>query len=208
MILAVGFLVRTRAGAPAPHRPGQIGLTIGADGAADGKVTASADDGNVFPAVSFWRARQQAPGFAVFFELRARFAPGVGIEADAFAAADGFDGDDVPNVFRDNVSDEEVDFGCRVGDAAGSGGFDAVAGFGIEGGGFDLDAEESLAEFDDGVVALAISPGKADSESEMGGPGEEGGFGGFSTTLARGQGYGLELDVTVRRFFARGLFHA
>jgi hypothetical protein len=39
----------------------------------------------------------------------------VGIEADAFAAADGFDQDDVPDVFRNNVSNEEVDFGGRVG---------------------------------------------------------------------------------------------
>ena len=168
-------------------------------------MTASADYGNVFPAVSFWRARQETPGFAVFFELGARFAPGVGIEADAFATADGFDRDDVPDVVRDNVSNEEIDFGGSVGNAAGSGGFDAVAGFGIAGGGFNLDAEESLAEFDDGVVALAISPRKADGESEMGGAGEEGGFGGFSTTLARGQGYGLEFDISIRKIF-RGHF--
>jgi len=107
--------------------------------------------------VGFWRACQQAPGFTVFLELGARLAAGVGIEADAFAVANG---DDVPDVFGDNVSNEEVDFGGRVGDAAGSGGF-------------DLDAEESLAEFDDGVVALAISPGKADGESEVGGAGEK-----------------------------------
>jgi hypothetical protein len=35
----------------------------------------------------------------------------------------------------------------------------------------------------------------------MGGAGEEGGFGGFSTTLARGQGYGLEFDISIRKIF-------
>jgi len=63
--------------------------------------------------------------------------------------ADGFDRDDVPDVFRNNVSNEEVNFGGRVGDAAGSGGFDAIAGFGIAGGGFHLDTQETLAEVDD-----------------------------------------------------------
>ena len=85
-----------------------------------------------------------------------------GVEADAFAASDGLDGDDVPDVFRDHVSDEEVDFFAGIDFAAGSGGFNAVAGFGVEGGGLDLDAEESVMEFDDGVVAVAVSPGYAD----------------------------------------------
>src|SRR5260370_38481981 len=67
---------------------------------------------------------------------------------------------------------------------ASSGGFDAVAVVGVEGGGFDLDPEESVVEFDYGVVAVAVSPGDADAEAEGGGAGEEGGFGGFSATLA------------------------
>ena len=83
----------------------------------------------------------------------------MGIEADAFALADGLDGDDVPDVFGDDVADEEVDFFTGIDFAAGSGGFDAVASLGVESGGFDLDAEESAVEFDDGVVAVAVSPG-------------------------------------------------
>ncbi len=130
----------------------------------------------------------------VFFEHGAGLAAGVGIEADAFAASDGLDGDDVPDVFGDHVADEEVDFFAGVDFAAGSGGFDAVAGFGIEGGGLDLDAEESVMEFDDGVVAVAVSPGDADAEAEMGGAGQEGGFGGFSEALAGGLGGGVESD--------------
>jgi len=49
--------------------------------------------------------------------------------------------------------------------------FDAVAMIAIAGGGFDLDAEESVAEVDDGVVAVAVSPGNEDAEAEVGGAG-------------------------------------
>ena len=113
---------------------------------------------------------------------------------DAFAASDGLDGNDVPDVLGDDVGDEEVDFGGGVGDAAGSSGLDAVAMFRVTGSGLDLDAEESAAAFDDGVVALAVSPGEADGEFEVGGTGEEGGFCGFTATLAGGDGDGVEGD--------------
>ena len=118
----------------------------------------------------------------------------MGIEADAFATADGLDGDDVPDIFGDDVGDEEVDFFAGIDLAAGSGGFDAVASLGVEGGGFDLDAEESVVEFNDGVVAVAVAPRDANAEAEMRGAGEEGGFGGFSATLAGGFGGGVEGD--------------
>ena len=118
----------------------------------------------------------------------------MGIEADAFALADGLDGDDVPDVFGDDVADEEVDFFAGIDFAAGSGGWDAVAGFGVAGGGFHLNAEESVVEFDNGVVAVAVSPGDEDAEAESGGAGEEGGFGGFSATLAGGLGDGVDGD--------------
>ena len=51
-----------------------------------------------------------------------------------------------------------------------------------------------MVEFDYGVVAVTVSPGDADAEAEGGGAGEEGGFGGFSATLARGLGDGVEGD--------------
>ncbi len=124
--------------------------------------------------------------------MGAGLAAGVGIEADAFALSNGLDGDDVPNIFGDDVGDEEVDFFTGIDFAAGSGGFDAVAGFGVACGGFHLNAEESVVKFDDGVVAVAVSPGDEDGEAEMSGAGEEGGFGGFSATLAGGLGGGLE----------------
>ena len=112
-----------------------------------------------FAEADFGAGIEEAPGFAVFFEGGAGLAAGVGIEADAFALSDGPDGDDVPDVFGDDVSDEEVDFFTGIDFSAGSGGFDAVASFGIAGGGFRLNAEESVVEFDDGVVAVAVSPG-------------------------------------------------
>ncbi|MFZ1005987.1 MAG: hypothetical protein WAN65_04065 [Candidatus Sulfotelmatobacter sp.] len=66
-----------------------------------------------------------------------------------------------------------------------------------------LDAEESVVEFDDGVVAVAVSPGDEDGETEVRGTGEEGGFGGFSATLAGGLGGGVEGDG----FGFEGLLH-
>ena len=108
--------------------------------------------------------------------------------------ADGLDGDDVPEIFGDDVGDEEIDFFARVDLAVGSGGFDAVASLGAAGGGFDLDAEESAVEFDYGIVAVAVSPGDEDGEAEMGGAGEEGGLGGFSAPLAGGSGDGVDGD--------------
>jgi hypothetical protein len=118
----------------------------------------------------------------------------MGIEADTFAVSDGFDGHDVPEVFGDDVGDEEIDFGGGVDGVAGSGGADAVASIGVAGGGFDLDAEKALAEGDDGVVAFTVSPGDADGEAEAGGAGEEGGLGGFSAALAGGSGDGMKGD--------------
>ena len=123
---------------------------------------------------------EEAPGFAVFFEEGAGGTASGGIKSDPFAIANGLDGNDVPEIFGDEVGGEKVDFGGSIDLAIGSGGFDAIAVLGIEGGRFDLDAEESVAEFDYGVVAVAIAPRDEDAEAEMGSAGKEGGFGGFS----------------------------
>ena len=165
-----------------------------ADGAAIREILTAADDRDVFPAAGFGWAVEEAPGFAVFFEDGSGGAAGVGIEADAFAFADGFDGDDVPEVFGDYVGDQEIDFGRSVDCRAEASGANAVAGFGVAGGGFDLDAEESVAEVDDGVVTFAVAPGNADAEAETGGTGKECGFGGFSAALACRFGYGVDGD--------------
>jgi hypothetical protein len=178
---------------PAPARS----AALGAEGAADSEIPAAAAGGQAFAEADVQAGIEEAPGFAIFFEDGAGLAAGVGIEADAFALSDGLDRDDVPDVFGDNVGDEEIYFFTGVDFAAGSGGFDAVAGLGVESGGFDLDAEESAVEFDDGVVAVAVSPGDENAEAEVGGAGEEGGFGGFSATLASGLGDGVDGDVAV-----------
>jgi len=177
-----------------------------ADGAADFQILAAANSGNVLPTTRFTRTIEEAPGFAVFFEHGAGLTACVGIEADAFAVCDGRDGNDVPEVFRDDVGDEEIDFGGGVDLAVGSGGFDAVAGFRVAGGGFDLHAEESAVEFDDRIVAVAVSPRKADAESEVGGAREKGGLGGFSTTFAGGDCDGVDGDDFLRmRLGARAM---
>jgi hypothetical protein len=124
-----------------------------------------------------------------------------GIEADAFALSYGLDGDYVPDVFGDYVGHEEIYLFTRIDFPVGSGGFDAVAVFGEGSGGFDLDSEQSAAEVDYGVIALAVSPGDADAAVEGGGSGEEGGLGGFSAALAGGGAYGLEGDY----FWSGGL---
>ena len=167
---------------------------LGAEGAAGFQVFATAAAGVGLAEADAEAAIEEAPGFAVFFVHGAGWAAGGGIEADAFALADRLDGDDVPEIFGDDVGYEEIDFSGGVDAAIGSGRFDAVASFGVAGGGFDLDAEESAVEFDDGVVAVAVSPGDEDGETEMGGAGEEGGFSGFSATLASGSGDGMDGD--------------
>jgi hypothetical protein len=160
-----------------------------------GEIFAAALGWDVLGAAGFGVTGQEAPGFAVSFEVGAGGVAGVGIEADAFAVSDGCDGDDVPEVFGDDVGDQEVDFGGGVDGVAGSGGADTVAGIGVAAGGFDLDAEEAAATAsDDGVVTFTVSPGDADAEAEVGGAGQEGGFGGFSAALAGGGGDGVEGD--------------
>jgi hypothetical protein len=176
-----------------------------AEGAADFESSAAAAAGVGFAEADAEAAVEEAPGFAVFLVQGAGLAAGGGIEADGFAGADGLDGDDVPEIFGDDVGDEEIYFFAGIDFPAGSGGFDAIASLGAAGGGFDLDPEESVIEFDDGVVAITVSPGDEDGEAEMGGAGQEGGFGGFSAALAGGSGDGVDGDGLAFEIGARVL---
>jgi hypothetical protein len=146
---------------------------------------------------------EEAPGVFVFFQeafagddLAVAAAGSVGIEAEAFAGAGGFDGDDIPEVERGDVGGDEVDFFGGVDGVAVAAVFDAVAAVGEEFGAFGLNpVEAAVAVVDDEVVAFALSPGLADAEAHAGGAGEEGGFGGFggfSAALAGGFGDGVE----------------
>ncbi|MFZ0295701.1 MAG: hypothetical protein WAL52_18975 [Candidatus Sulfotelmatobacter sp.] len=192
-------------GAEALRHPKTLLAALGAEGATRFQVFAAAASWGGFAEADFSRAVEEAPGLAVFFVHGAGGAAGGGIEADGFAGADGLDGDDVPQIFGDEVGDEEVYFFTRIDFPVGSGGFDAVASLGIAGGGFDLNAEKTAVEFDDGIVAVTVSPGDEDGEAEMGGAGEEGGFGGFSATLAGGGGDGVDGDGPAFEIGARVL---
>jgi len=79
----------------------------GAEGAADWELAASAAEGDVSRATGFGGAGEEAPCFAVFFEEAV--AASVGVEAEAFARSGGLDGDDVPDIERDDVGGDEVD---------------------------------------------------------------------------------------------------
>jgi hypothetical protein len=169
-------------------------LLPGTDRARNFQVDAPAQNWDVFPAASLWLAVEEAPGFAVFFEVAVGFSAGMRIEAGAFATTDSLDRNDVPDVFGDEIGDKEIDFSGVVDGATCSRSFDAVPRLGVACGGFDLDTEKSVAQGDDGVIALAVSPREADAETEVGGAGQEGSFGGLSATLAGGLANGLEFD--------------
>jgi hypothetical protein len=86
----------------------------------------------------------------------------LGIEAEAFAGGEGFDGEDVPDVKRDDVGEEDVDIVDGVGGFSGLIGVDGldIVSAGAHGGGaLDLSAPEALAGVEDEVVTFAVAPG-------------------------------------------------
>jgi len=109
------------------------------------------------------------PGFAVFFPARI-FADDVGVQAEAFAGAEGFDGQEVPHVEGDDVGHEEIDvvggvayFAFAV-DAVD--GLDVVAAGAEDLGAFELHAPEAGSGVEDEIVAIAVSPGLGEVEAE------------------------------------------
>jgi len=152
------------------------------------------------------------PGFAILFE--AHFPGGtVGIEAEHGGGHAGADGEDVPEVERDDVGDEEVYVlggidGAAFADGVGGTSFVGVGAEAV--GGFDLDAEEAVSVVEDEVVALAVAPGFGDAESEGAGFVEEGGFGALAAAFGVLQpdpgGLGMaELERNPRGLGAAGL---
>ena len=99
------------------------------------------------------------------------------------------DREDVPEVERDDVGDEEVNV---VGPIDGAAFADSVSGTSFVGvgaeavSGFDLDAEEAVSVIEDEVVALAVTPGLGDAEPERAGFVEEGSFAALAATLGVG----------------------
>ena len=118
------------------------------------------------------------PGFFVGGVFLARAA---GVEEEVAAEGDDdFGGEDVPDVFGDNVDGEEVDLVAGVVlAAAGFDGADVSAVLAGDGG-FDLDAEEVSVALDGDVVTGGVSPGLGDVEAAFGDAGHEIQFGPFA----------------------------
>jgi len=153
------------------------------------------------------------PGFAVLFQAHF-FGLAVGVETQHRLRGADFYGEDVPDIQRDYVGYQEVDVaaavdGASFADGVGGAGFVGVGAEGV--GGFGLDAEELASVVEDEVVALAVSPGAGDAESEAGGFMEEGGFAALSGALGVGAEAGLARGGDFFRFlfglsfFAAGL---
>src|SRR5436309_1366260 len=111
------------------------------------------------------------------------------IEAQHRRGHAGADGQDVPDVEGCDVSDKEINVFGAIDVAAlanGVGGASFV-GLGAKAvGGFDLYAEEAVSVVENEVVALGVSPGLGDAESELAGFVEESGFGALSGALGVG----------------------
>ena len=136
------------------------------------------------------RASQLAPGFAVdFADAAARGS--LGKEVNLRVLFRYRDRDYIPQIFRDNINREEIDFAGGV-TAIIASAFDRVMRVDKAHGGFDLNAPEFFARVEDEVVALAVSPDTGDAEAESGGFGEESGFGGLAVRLARGEADGMD----------------
>ncbi len=148
------------------------------------------------------------PGFAVGFETHL-FGFAVRIKTKHGRGSADFNGNDIPEIERDNVGDEEVDVAAGVDGASFAGGVGGASfvGAGAEGaGGFGLDADELASIVEDEVVALTVSPGFGDAEAEAGGSVEEGGFGALSGALGiAGAGEAGEGWLSLGRIVLGGL---
>lgn len=136
------------------------------------------------------RARQLAPGFAVYF---ANAAAGGSLRKEVelrVLLSDGY-WDYIPQIFGDNINREEIDFAGGVAAIVASA-LDRVMRVNKTHGGFDLNAPEAATGVGDEVVALAVSPDTGDAEAEGGGFGEESGFCGLAMRLTSGEADGMD----------------
>ena len=102
-----------------------------------------------------------------------------GREEKASAARDHADGQDVPDVFGNQIGDYEIQFGFLVGDGAAVGdALDAelVASVAHASAGFYLDAPDSVSAFEHEVVAMHLPVGLGDDVAEAHGLVDEGDF--------------------------------
>ena len=111
---------------------------------------------------------EEPPGFAEGLEAGSFFAA-VGIEPQVFARRKRFDRAHVPEVEWDDVGDDAIDVLGGEGDHFAfyvDVGVDGVSAMAFVGGGADLDAPEAASGDEDVVIAVAVSPGLGDAESE------------------------------------------
>lgn len=96
-----------------------------------------------------------------------------------------FDGDDVPDVFRNDVSGEEVDvvFGVVVTVSAG---LDDILSAKVGTGAFDLHSPEASSDGDQSIVWIGFPPRLGEAEKQASSTGEELGLRGFAQALAVG----------------------
>ena len=125
-----------------------------------------------------------APGFAVDFGDRTAGALRKEIEL-AMKCGHG-DGDHIPQIFRDDINGNEVDFADGISTAP-SAALDHITVVEEKAGRFDLHSPELVAGIEDEIVALAFSPGFGDAEAGGGSLGEKDGLGGFALGFASGE---------------------
>jgi len=100
---------------------------------------------------------------------------------------------------EDDVDGDEIDFTGSVA-AIISSALDDVMGVHKAPGGFDLNSPEPVPRVENEIVALTVSPGLGDAETEAGGFGEEGGFGSFAVRFAGGEADGVNFsNVSFRK---------
>ena len=112
-------------------------------------------------------------------------AAGVEPDRSLLTADDAFCGNDVPDVFGNDVGSEEIEVAAFVGQAAGGMNMAIVAALVMPaGGGFYLHAHEVAVGFYHGVVGGGFSPGIKYLEAMFGGCGYELQLGPFAAALA------------------------
>jgi hypothetical protein len=125
-------------------------------------------------------SQQEVPGFLIAV-VAGVFA--VGRQQDVDLGAGGGDGQNVPDVGRDDISGDEFQLVLGVGHAVG-GNVALIRVAAAVGGALDLDTMDASAAFDHEVVGGGVSPGTGDHEAVLGGAGHEAEFGPLAAQLA------------------------
>ena len=125
----------------------------------------------------------QVPGFAVLIESRAL---ALRRNAHHFAMFDHHYGENIPSVFREDVSHQEIDFFSGIWNVAGACGPQSVVrpSRTFSPHGFYLNAPKNFSQAHDDIIAIAIAPGLGNGEAEGSGPAHEGEFGEFAAMFA------------------------